>query len=192
MLIRCKKDFYDLSEKGLCGNTPRTWKSWEEWENDSIKPEWVGIRRTINTHKRSFPRMYWRNAVLETKNMVPGTFLISEVPSPDIEGKHGLQGELTWFDYALCKAGWVFYYTHILGYMRTRLQEDGRHIYNWDVQRLIKGYCTSSEYQELMDLFDKYTDEITGRYPVIEFAVFDRPFGRLNRHLVIWEIRNGY
>jgi hypothetical protein len=193
--IKNKNDFYKNAAVGLCGNTMRTWSSVKEYWPYRLQYPQVGLRRTIINHKDSFARIPWEQLIskLDIYDIKEGTYIISEIPDPDIEGKNGLQGELTWgsFNQGL-DAGFIFYYTRTLGYMRQRLRESGRTIYGFEALNLIECHCDDSDYEMLMSFFDYYSDVSTGDYPVIEFAIMNKSCGILNRRLVIWEIRNGY
>ena len=60
-IIKCKQDFYRLASLGLCGNTPRTWDSVDEYWPYREQYPFVGLRRTINNSKRIFPREHFSN-----------------------------------------------------------------------------------------------------------------------------------
>jgi len=196
-----KVDFYRLASLGLCGNTPVTWNNFDDYWEDKEKYPYIGLRRTAFAEKKSYPRMHHTDLedVLMFEDIDKGTYVITEVPDPSIEGKYGLQGEFTWMTYFdstdnTRKAGWVLYYANVLGYMRKRLAESGQHAFGMKALNILRSHCSSSEYQELQELFDFYTDygDTRSPFPVIEFAVMNHPFGRLHRNTTIWEIRKGY
>ena len=193
--IKNKNDFYEKAALGLCGNTMRTWSSVKEYWPYRLQYPQVGLRRTIVNHRDSFARIPWEQLIskLDVYDIKEGTYIISEIPDPDVEGKKGLQGELTWgsFNQGI-DAGFIFYYTKTLGYMRHRLKESGAMAYGFEAVNLIRRHCADDDYEMLMSLFDYYSDVSTGEYPVIEFTVMNKSCGILNRRLVIWEIRNGY
>lgn len=183
MKIKNKKQFYELAQKGLCGNTPRMWMDVDDYLDDKNAPREVGIRYTSVSDKRFVPRIGWYQLHLSKGILKNRSYIISEIPYTN--AIDSLQGELSWFD-----GRWVLYYTHDMAPMREALKNSGKHVYGLQAINLIKGYCSASEFSQLMELFDRYTDGLD--YPVIEFAVMRYPMGRLNQCLVIWEIRNGY
>lgn len=190
MRINNKREFYERAELGLCGNTPRTWRDYRQFWADRANGDFprdvdVGLRTLVPGDPRGIARVSPHNAVLRMK-FSPGVWYVSEIP-PGGSGDdgRGLQGELSWVN-----GQWWLYYTHRMGYMRSRLRESGRHAHGWPALRLLRGHLTPGDYDMVMDLFDWYTDGVD--YPTIEFANFRTPWGRLNRNCIIWEIRNGY
>lgn len=189
VLIKTKKYFYQLSARGLCGNTMQAWDDVEEYWPHRHRYPHVGIRDGVSTGGVCLPRVTYQRLRYTLGLYYPnGGYIISEVPRTADHGSSALQGELSWGPYDQDQAGWILHYTHSSGYMRQRLAETGQHVYGWGAQRLLKGYMSTSEYQELMDLFDRYTED--GQYPVIEFSTMKEPMGQYNRRLVIWEIRH--
>lgn len=190
MRIANKKEFYERSEKGLCGNTPRVWYSGIEfWQDRAFgrfsKDRNVGLRTLVPGDGRGVPNIDPHNAFIRMK-FNPGVYYISEIPSKEnINDRHGLQGEFTWVN-----GEWWFYYTHHMGYMRQRLKDFGQHACGWQAIRLLRGHLDADDYDTLIDLFEHYTDG--DDYPIIELANFRQSWGRFNRRLIIWEIRNGY
>lgn len=184
MLIKTKSRFYDLAAKGLCGNTPMTWASVEEALDSDC--QWFGIRWLIPDHSQfstAVPRIYLRYVYFDFLRY-DGHYIITESDGiQDHDQIYGLQGELTWY------AGeWRLYHTHRLGNMRHRLRETGQTASGWHALELLKTHLDPVDYDDLMDLFDRYSEGT--EYPVIEFATTPRPMGRLHRHIVIWEIRS--
>ena len=69
MKITSKKQFYELAQKGLCGNTPRMWTDRFEFDRDydngrgglpkwfrlrTLKPgDWRAIKSLVNATNRS-------------------------------------------------------------------------------------------------------------------------------------------
>jgi hypothetical protein len=189
MLIRTKKDFYQLSARGLCGNTMQAWGDVEEyWPHRHRYPR-VGIRDGVSTGGVFVPRVAYQRLRYTLSLFYPnGGYIITEVPPLASRNLSSLQGELSWGPYDQDQAGWILHYTHSSGYMRQRLAETGQHAYGWGAQRLLKGHMSTSEYREIMELFERYTED--SQYPVIEFTMMRKPMGRYNRRLVIWEIRH--
>lgn len=188
MLIPNKKIFYDLASKGLCGNTPKTWNSFLDYINNNGAETHpiVGLRRLVNAHKTLSPGMHYSklpNYLLQ--HMIePGTYIITAVPNPTLDHTLRIQGELTWIN-----GSWYLYYTHKGGYMRQALIDEPNHATGWKVIELLRKYCSHSDYNDLMSLFEKYTEDTN--YPVIEFSVTRDNCGRIpGRNTIIWEIRH--
>ena len=188
MLIKNKSEFYKLANLGLCGNTPKTWNSFDDYWPDRKKYKIIGVRRLginnptliINVHYSKLKNE------LNKQNIKEGTYAITIVPYNEQKRRKLklLCGELSWFN-----GEWVLYYALQSGYMRWALREYGKHAYGFNVINLLKQYCTPSDYQDIMDLFEKYT--VDGQYPVIEFSVLSENIGRIQgRNTLIWEIRH--
>lgn len=194
LTIKCKKDFYRLAALGLCGNTARVWHTLEQYWPHRKEYPFVGVRRTRPNSKDIIETVHHSMLGITEmfRRMQSGTFVISEVPRSVHSPSQGFQGELTWGEYAPGDAGWILYYTNKLGYMRTRLEESGQHLYGARAWYKMKSSLLPREYEEIVGLFNRFTSKETGQYPVIEFAVLSNPMGINNQHLVIWEIRNGY
>ena len=190
MKITSKKQFYELAQNALCGNTPRVWTDRFELDRDYDNgrgglPKLFRLRTLKPGDPRGTSRdVNFYNAYINLA-FQPGVFCVSEFPPPGAETGPLLQGELSWVN-----GEWWLYYTHAPGYMRTVLPATGRHLRGWAAIRLLRGHLTPSDFDTLMELFDRYTEDTD--YPVVEFGNYRRPWGRLNRNLIIWEIRNGY
>jgi hypothetical protein len=188
MIIKNKQEFYRLASLGLCGNTPKTWKSIEEYWPDRKKHSITGVRRIgINnptlitaTHFSELKQKIKQNRITEN------TYIITVVPIDEKKRRTEklLQGEFSWVN-----GNYVLFYALQSGYMRWALKEFGKHAFGFSALNLMKQYCTPSDYQDIMDLFDKYTVE--NQYPTIEFSVLSENIGRLQgRNTLIWEIRH--
>ena len=183
MIVKPKLTFYELAELGLCGNTPRIFRDPKEAYASGIP--YFGIRG-ITPSYQGFRTAIHRSSVMDLGNLLERYVLCESdgIRATDLSHR-GLQGELGWVNGA-----WCLHYSHILGCMRHRLQYYGQHALGWQVTRLLRGHLDPSSFDELMGLFDRYTEG--DNYPVIEFSSGQRPMGRLSRTTVIWEVRNGY
>ena len=188
MLIKSKREFYELAQKGLCGNTPRMWESFEDWIGDMepgfYKKYW-GIRSKAGWGHVCHPKVGGDLVIDTIWDMPEGSYMISEIPPEGSDTGQGLQGELAWMN-----GEWVLYYTYEMGYMREKLASSGAHARGWKAMNLLRGRMPASDFDMLMELFEKYSDGY--RYPVIEFAVCHKSWGVLNRNTIIWEIRGDY
>ena len=184
-LINSKLEFYRRAELGLCGNTPRTWNTVREALESGGR--WFGVRGMgigFQGFKTAIPWYALATGQIQFKR---GTYVLCEsdgIATRNLSHR-GLQGELGWVN-----GEWYLHYSMILGNMRHRLRYHGEHAYGWQVIWLLKGYLDPSSYDEIMDLFETYTDGVN--HPAIEFSRVPRPMGRLGRTTVIWEVRNGY
>lgn len=174
---------------GLCGNTPRTWLdrmtfSWDRVMGHFERDRNVALRPLRPGDPDGRTNVSPLNAYVELK-FRPGKYYISEIPPDGPDADVTIQGELSWSNGA-----WQLYYTFDPGYMRDALRNSGRSLSGWEATRMLKRHLDERDYGMLMELFEWYTDG--GDYPVIEFSNFRKPWGRLDRPLIIWEIRNGY
>ena len=51
---------------------------------------------------------------------------------------------------------------------------------------LLHHHCDASSFDDLMELLDTYPGA------VIEFSTYPFAVGRMNRNMIVWEIRQGY
>jgi hypothetical protein len=110
--------------------------------------------------------------------------VLNAIPCGNADDHRRIQGELGWVN-----GEWWLYYTHTGGYMRTALHEDGHHAHGWKALRLLRYHCTPADFEDLMEIFDRYT--VDGEYPVIEFSVLAGHVGIYQgRNTLIWEVRH--
>jgi hypothetical protein len=177
----------------------KTWFSFDDYIKESDNYPWVGLRHIKGLGKKVYTRMSSSELfdILIFEDISINDYVITEVNPPCTESQSGIQGELTWATSNTNRrgltAGWLFYYTTDLRYMRDALNRSGSIAYGLEVATLIERYCDVSDCDMLFDLFDLYTDEsLANPYPVIEFSALNRTCGIQNRKTVIWEIRNNY
>jgi hypothetical protein len=180
MIIKTKREFYELARLGKCGNTLRTWGSVDEYRNDPNKSEYGCFRSLI-------PSNSFRNPVIHCEDLSYSfpvncnNYIISEVPGPD-DGRI-IQGELTW-----ANGSWWLFCTFNERPMREALEKNGKHFYGANVIWNIRHHFSQNEYDDLTHLFYEYSEP--GNYPTVEFSLMRKPMGRYNSRLIIWEVRN--
>jgi hypothetical protein len=182
-MIRNKRTFYKLASSGKCGNIPKMWMSVDDyWPYRKLYP-YVSVRR-LRINKPVFPYTHFKQLKEVVSDIAEGDYIINSIPIGNDDCNCKIQGELSWVN-----GEWWMYYTHTGGYMRKALLDDGHHVYGWKVLRLLRNYCTPADFDDLVELFDMYTDD--GRYPVIEFSVLAGHVGIYqDRNTLIWEIRH--
>jgi hypothetical protein len=186
MRINNKRQFYDMAKLGTIGNTPMCWMDIESYRKDRVQYPVVTFRSFQLGKFKGIPPWIEGGDIDDiASSLTRGTYVIMEAPNKGLDGRYGLQGELTWY-----KGEWVLYYTHQLGYMREKLRTDGHHAFGLQAINLIKSHASPSGVQMLFDLFEKFSG--VNDYPVIEFAVLPRSVGRYLMDVLIWEVRNGY
>ena len=188
-----KKTFYELASDGLCGNTMRTWMSYEAWtHNNNPTDRYYGIRSLFKDKSKCLPKVIGLG-ILETLcdyALAEGTYVITEIPpaQPAVDYNNFdlsfIQGELTWFN-----GQYYLYYSHVPGYMRESLAKHGKNISGHRSLLVLKKVLNEAQYNDLLNLLETYHD-VTYGYPVIEFALTKKPCGRLNQNLIIWEVRH--
>ncbi len=181
-IIRSKKQYYDLAMQGLVGNSPRTWKSADEFlEASDYGAKTIGIRDTKAAGKFTpYADKLNLHKILQSLGMQQGDYYLTEnVKSEEIV----LSGELTWFN-----GQWVFFHSFQKTHMRQALTESGKTALGSDVWVLIKKYCQAEEWEGLFDLFERYSPG--HQYPVIEFSITNRVHGIFNQQLLVWEVRH--
>jgi hypothetical protein len=196
MLIPDKRTFYDLAFRRLCGNTPMMWASLSDFFNDQLPggavphPMMICLRATDNRHKWCMPQIHAGDAQgwLDAMGIVAGGYIISAIPPPHNDRWGSLQGELSW---DAVRGEWMMFCAEHGGYQRDILRMFGTESRGFDVVKMLKKHCDYDSFQDIMDLFDIYTEGT--RYPTIEFAVFPsgaKRIGWANRNTLIWEIRH--
>lgn len=183
MLIEKKSQFYELSLRGLCGNTPRVWRSLEEFYSQREIPKYVTVR---SLEFNSFMKPIIDSGELATvvSAATPGTYVINEIPDPGLSRL--IQGELTWVN-----GQWYLFYSSSSEPMRRALMKDGRHAYGMVALNMVKAVATPSDFEDVMWIMDEYCERQV--YPVIEFTVFPACIGSIpNRNTLIWEVRSTF
>ena len=184
MLIRTKRQYYELAKQGLAGNCVRTWDNVEECLATCTDPK-VSFRSVTPGSNKFLPHV----PLGELREMVrklslnEGEYYISATFDNTVEIR--IAGELTWYE-----GDWVFFYSMIPGVMRYTLKEDGRHAVGYrEVWGLLDQYMTPADKEDTLDLFERYTDQ--GRYPIIELSVTKSDLGIYpHRNTLIWEVRH--
>jgi hypothetical protein len=184
MLIKTKNQFYELSMKGLCGNTPKVWWSLDDFYSQQYRPMYVTLRSLKSNSSFLKPIILvteLRDAIGDAAN---GTYVINEIPNPHLT--RAIQGELTWVN-----GSWYLYYARSSEPMRKALEKDGRHTYGFTALNKIKSVATPSDFDDLMWIMDAYSEKYV--YPVIEFTVFNCCVGSIRgRNTLIWEVRSTF
>lgn len=187
MFIRDKAHFYKLASKGLCGNTPRTWADVRAFMDDSAGVTHAGVRLTrYGGVVGASPKMPKESVSMwvDRNGLKRGQYVISAVPHRDYGP--GLQGELS---FSSITGDWNLYFAEMRGYQRAILSEKGQYLRGSSVLWKLKQWIPPHEIDDMMDLFDEYTDSTAG-YPTIEFAQTDRIGINPNNEVLIWEIRH--
>lgn len=180
--ISTKRDFYRLASEGKCGNTPHIWMSVDDYWPDRKKFPEISVRR-LRVNKPVAPYTHY-SEVREVVKGLDGDYVINAIPFGNADTRRYIQGELSFIN-----GEWTLYYTHQGGYMRKALKDSGTHALGWQVLRLLKNYCTPADYDDIFELFYRYT--VAGEYPVIEFSVLAGHVGIYQgRNTLIWEIRH--
>jgi len=182
MLIKTKRQYFELAQAGLAGNSPKIWNTPEEFLKES-DAEVVAIRNLIPGSKFT---MYISREELEynlkNSNLKVGNYyLTTPIPPKD----YLLAGELGWLN-----GNWCFWYTFVQAPMREALAKGGRHAYGYvAVWSLLQQYCTPADIEDLHSLFEQYT--YLNHYPIIELTVTKKDWGIFkNRNTLIWEVRH--
>lgn len=187
--IKTKQDFYRLTNQGLCGNTPRTWNSAEEFfqDFDGTADEKVGIRSLNISSPTCKSAVLVSELLSETVVLHPGSFVITRIPARQDEDFLCLQGEI----------GFVYeelqlHYTNKWGYMRKQLAEHGKYAKTLEALSLVKSYCDRKSQDMIWDLFSRFhlpKEDLT-----IEFTVFPEEIPRIgvfpDLNTLIWEVRH--
>jgi hypothetical protein len=171
-VIRTKKQFYALWNKGLLGNKPHTWKTYDELVGSRYKGK-VGLRS-----KKIGGQCYYRVDKSNAIGMMycNDRFTASESMPDDVLL---LQGEVTRNEVGL-ELTWNCTPNQTMrDAMKYPLRNTGL-----VAQQLLRSVLWPSSYDDLMDLLDQYPDH------VIEFGVHDKAVGIYpNRNMVVWEVR---
>lgn len=181
-LIKSKHEYLELARAGLVGNCPRTWDSVEEFLAEA-DDETVGIRITKPGSIKFSPYVPRKELVSSVSmlDLQPGEYYLSEAVLP-----HNvlLAGELSWH-----QGEWTFFHSYFQADTRTALKVAGIHLWgSLAVELLIKRYAAPEDWDDLMDLFERYSPG--GQYPVIELIITKSPHGIFHRRMLIWEVRH--
>jgi hypothetical protein len=186
MIIKDKAHFYELAGKHLCGNTPITWNTLDEYWPYRYDYPYVGIRlMRYGQSKGATSKLPYTDIpkAIVSNGLRIGEYIISAVPIRDTGP--GLQGELSW---STILGTWNLYCAFERGYQRRILSEKGQYFHGNNVIWILKHNLLYDDFEDLMDLFDTYSEGMN--YPTIEFAVTDRIGWIPSRDMIIWEIRH--
>ena len=182
MLIRTKRQYYDLARRGLAGNAPQTWDTVGEFLQQS-SDEIVGLRM-LKPGSKKFRAFIPRNKIAATVKQLglsTGEYILSKTIGPE---EVRMAGELSW-----ANGRWVFYHSFVKLPMRKALRQGGQHVYGWAVWDLLQQYGTLADIDNLCDLFDEYTH--LNNHPVIELTATQSDCGIFpHRKFLIWEVRH--
>src|SRR5512136_414375 len=159
MKINSKNECNIALQKGLLGNTVRTWRTKEELRNSGYQG-FLGIRDLKPGGLFESPRTV-QEALDSTRS---GIYFSEYVPIENIV----IQGELYQSEHYL-----TWFYTHRKEQMRFALQhfEDTNHAYGLAALCLLKYYCSPASFDDIQELLELYCGHI------IELTVLNREFG---------------
>ncbi len=180
--INSKKDFYLLYNKGLFGNRPLCWDTYEEL----LKSSWrnpVCIRSTKGTARSN------------TRFDVP--FLELEKELEDLRNKGVKNNEMSFNqsmpnDKILIQAeikrtskGLYLLYSTVKKPMNLAFKEEIKHAFGLEALLILETYLYPQSYSDIMNLFEMFPES------VIEFGTYSVYVGDLpGRNTIIWEVRN--
>jgi len=171
MIINTKIKMYECLKNGLFGNTAKIYNSLQEIPENEI----------LSMRYNQAGNMDKCNPNITKKEIIDRRINLSEVTisqQPQQYAKPLLNGEITRNQFGLdlkYKIGNMW--------MRPAMKIADRAIGLY-AQKILDVYLTSSDYDCLIELLDKYEDHI------IEFTVFDNFIGTIpNRNTIIWEVR---
>lgn len=190
MLIRTKRQYFELAQAGLAGNSPKTWGTVEEFLSES-QNEFVGIRCLrpgSNLFRYNVPRgevtqvLYSLGLINGSGTGLAGDYYLSTmVPGEEVivSGELGHQN-----------GDWVFYHSFLQLSMRDALKFGGQHAIGYHaVWSILKSWATPADIEDLFELFERYSPNY--QYPVIELTVTKRDWGIFpKRNILIWEVRH--
>ena len=181
MVVKDKKQFYQMYDKGLFGNRFRSWKSVDDFLESDFYGE-VSLRYSGEYGGKFCQYNVSRDEVEEVikqwilRGADREKIKINEsAPDDDLIWQGEIMRSLDSYDLT---------YSYEKTKMRTAL-ENALFMRGVNVIRLLRKTLTPCSFNDLMELFDMYPDSI------IELSVYKYPIGCLShRNAVIWEVRN--
>ncbi|MEK6800848.1 MAG: hypothetical protein AABY10_04180 [Nanoarchaeota archaeon] len=181
--IKNKQEYYALYERGLLGNKPKTWRSYEEivdsgWTERVCMRSRKGIGRSktlFNLELSDVPKKIeeWR------KEFQIGEEAISFNQSMPDE-KLSLQGE-----FMRCEKGLYLYYTTAKKPMNQAFETEAKHASGISALELMKSNLNPESFCDLEELLDQFPND------VFEFSAYDICVGNIpGRNTIVWEVRN--
>lgn len=177
MQIRNKDQMYAMLREGKLGNTLRTWDSEESYlasgfrGRTSLRCRKPGIAfRHGMTHEEAL-----REGRLCFEGCQPEDFIYCEA-APDWECT--FQGEVQWGLYGLD----LFWSTAKANH-RVAMQS-AKQVHGVTAITLLRHHLDPQDLDDLLCLLDLYDG------CVIEFSVFRVSLGKLNRRMIVWEVRH--
>lgn len=182
-LIRSKREFNELAAKGLCGNTPLTWYSADEFLS-SADDEFITLRSYEKADPRCRCHMPRQELKSEIKNLgfKEDEYYLSQTYDNTKETR--LNAELTWVN-----GDWYMHYSLAPTVMREGLAKHGRHAFGYSATSILHQYTDANSLRDIHNLFDIYSPN--HQYPTIELTVTRSYFGIYpRRNTLIWEVRH--
>lgn len=192
MQIVSKEQWLDLLLRGdLAINTTRTWDTVRELVSSGF-PGPIGIRykEPDKIRQRGYQMVEVPNRVVQliASGLKINLMYFHEWPP---SGTLRLNGQMTTDPSLRTEFGEPFVN---LTYSRSdgSVWNDPHYAEGESATQLIVDLAGAKEYYALLDLAQRFPrDQLTGIQPcVVEFTIHSIPTGRLQRHTVIWEIRN--
>lgn len=183
MKIPNKRTFYNLAMRGLCGNTPRMWWSYQDFLHDGAPFDTLGVRclRAGDSRFKAFVPQNEVETYLREVHLFPGEYILSETLPV---GNHKIQGELSYIAGRFC-----FYHSYVQKPMRAALAESGMHAFGWDALQLLRFYAAPADVEDIMQLLDDCSGGGTVE-TCAEITVSTVPFGIFpRRSIIVWELR---
>ena len=181
MIIRNKKDFYELYKKRAFGNRALAWDSLEELNSSDHTGDICirGIGMPREWVKYNVPR---KNTQIEIEILKQKKFPIEKLRFNEAMPDHNLliQGEIR-----LSHSHIDLTYTTLKKPMNQGLKEEELHTNGLQAIHILKSNFYPSSYADLQVLLEKYPNS------VIEFSTYSCQVGEIpGRNTVIWEVRN--
>ena len=176
--INSKRDFYELFQKGLLGNKPKTYNSLEE----ILTSDYSGYVSIRSRTKPSFKTLYdiaYHNIenTLNRFELNPNEVSLTEQIPDD---KIIIQGEIM-----LSSKHYDLTYSTIKEPMKLALAKESIFVQGLKALNIIKNAMNINSYNDLQELFILYPDSI------IEFGSYEICLGdKKDRNTLIWEVRN--
>ncbi len=181
MLIKNKKQFYELFEKGFFGNKALTWNSYKEllesdWRGD-VCIRGKGIPRTDVKYNIPFEKVKEEIKLLKSKGIPEGILRFNQ-SMPD--SALVIQGEV--IDYI---RGFELTYTNAKKPMNEGFKEDTKFAFGLMAKMILRLSMDPSSFSDLTALLEVYPES------AVEFSTYSVCVGDIpRRNTVFWEVRN--
>ena len=185
-VIRTKRDFYGLYNRGLIGNMLRNW-TWEQWAGFADGGYPTDVIAVRNTVRAGAPMCYtlepreatsWVRSVCASASMRPEEYQFSEL-APD--HLNTLQGEVMRDERYL----YLRYTLHSHERMRFTMDRMA-HVRGLTANMLLRRYLDPVAWDTLQYVWDRWEDAI------VEFCCYEKQVGTLGSNTLFWEARTHY